>query len=68
MMNGMNSELEGSPLRGISTRVALTTFALLLASPVTLLARSSRCPRSGSATRLSQRRHTPVRTQRRMVS
>jgi hypothetical protein len=39
MMYAMNSELDGSPLRGISTRVALTTFALLMAGPVTLLAR-----------------------------
>ncbi len=28
-MHEMNSEIDGSPLRGISTRVALTTFALL---------------------------------------
>jgi hypothetical protein len=39
MMHETNSELDG--LRGISTRVALTTFALLLAGPVTLLARPS---------------------------
>jgi hypothetical protein len=39
MMHETNSELDGSPLRGISTRVALTTFALLLAGPATLLAR-----------------------------
>jgi hypothetical protein len=38
-MHETNSELDGSPLRGISTRVALTTFALLLAGPATLLAR-----------------------------
>ena len=41
MMHEVNSELDGSPLRGVSTRVALTTFALLLAGPVTLLARPS---------------------------
>jgi hypothetical protein len=41
MMHRRNSELEGSPLRGISTRAALTTFALLLAGPVTVLARPS---------------------------
>jgi len=41
MMHEMNSALDGSPLREISTRVALTTFALLLAGPATLLARPS---------------------------
>jgi hypothetical protein len=35
----MNSELEGSPLRGLTARVAIATFALLLAGPATLLAR-----------------------------
>jgi hypothetical protein len=39
MIHEMNSELEGGPLRGLTGRVALTTFALLLAGPVTLLAR-----------------------------
>ena len=36
MMYEMNNELEGSPLRGLTARVALATFALLLAGPVTL--------------------------------
>jgi hypothetical protein len=40
-MHQLNSELERNPLRGSGTRVALTTFALLLAGPVTLLARPS---------------------------
>jgi Protein of unknown function (DUF2950) len=35
----LNIEREGSPSRGTGSRIALTTFALLLASPVTLLAR-----------------------------
>jgi Protein of unknown function (DUF2950) len=36
MMHEINGELEGSPLRGLTGRVALTTFALLLAGPATL--------------------------------
>jgi hypothetical protein len=44
MRHEMNSDLEGSPLRGLTGRVALTTFALLLAGPATLLARSSSQP------------------------
>jgi Protein of unknown function (DUF2950) len=39
MMHEMNSDLEGGPLRGLGSRVALTTFAVLLAGPVTLLAK-----------------------------
>jgi hypothetical protein len=34
-MHEMNSELEGSPSRGLTAQVALTTFVLLLAGPVT---------------------------------
>jgi Protein of unknown function (DUF2950) len=41
MMYEINGDLEGSPLRGLSSRVALMTFALLLVAPVTLLARAS---------------------------
>lgn len=37
----MNSDLEESPLRGLTGRVALTTIALLMVGPATLLARSS---------------------------
>lgn len=44
MSHEVNSDLEGSPLRGLTGRVALTTFALLLAGPATLLARSSNQP------------------------
>jgi len=44
MIHQVNSDLEGSPLRGLTGRVALTTFALLLAGPATLLARSSNQP------------------------
>jgi hypothetical protein len=36
MTQEMNSELEGGPLRGLTPRVAVATFALLLAGPVTL--------------------------------
>jgi Protein of unknown function (DUF2950) len=36
MMHAMNSELEGSPLRGLTPKVAIATFAVLLAGPVTL--------------------------------
>jgi hypothetical protein len=36
MMREMNSELEAGPLRGLTPRVAVATFALLLAGPVTL--------------------------------
>jgi hypothetical protein len=36
MMNEMNSELEGRSLRGLTPRVAVATFALLLTGPVTL--------------------------------
>jgi hypothetical protein len=36
MTHELNSDLEGSPLRGLTGPVALTTFALLLAAPVTL--------------------------------
>jgi hypothetical protein len=32
----LNSDLERSPLRGLTGRIALTTFAVLLAGPVTL--------------------------------
>lgn len=39
MMHEMNSELEAGPLSGLTGRVALATFTLLLAGPVTLLAR-----------------------------
>jgi hypothetical protein len=39
MMDEMKGELEGSPLRGLTGRVALATFSLLLAGPATLLAR-----------------------------
>src|SRR5882724_4201218 len=42
MMHVMNSELEGSALRGVAARVAVTTFAVLLAGSVTVcLARPS---------------------------
>ena len=36
MMHEMNTEFQGSPLRGLTPRVAVATFALLLAGPVTL--------------------------------
>jgi hypothetical protein len=36
IMNEMNSDLEGGPLRGLTVRVALTTSALLLAGAATL--------------------------------
>jgi hypothetical protein len=36
MMCELNSDLERSPLRGLTGRIALTTFAVLLAGPVTL--------------------------------
>jgi hypothetical protein len=36
MTHELNSDLGGSPLRGLTGPVALTTFALLLAAPVTL--------------------------------
>jgi hypothetical protein len=39
MMHKMNSDLEGGPLRGLTGPVAVATFALLMAGPVTLLAR-----------------------------
>jgi hypothetical protein len=39
MMYEMKGQLEGSPLRGLTGRVALATFSLLLAGPATLLAR-----------------------------
>jgi hypothetical protein len=41
MIHEVNSDLEGSPLRGLTGRVALTTFALLMVGPATLLAGSS---------------------------
>jgi hypothetical protein len=41
VMYKMNSDLEGGPLRGLTGPVALATFALLMAGPVTLLARPS---------------------------
>jgi len=41
MMHETTCDLEGSPLRGLTARVALTTFTLLLTGPVTLLARPS---------------------------
>jgi hypothetical protein len=39
MMHQMKGDLEGSPLRGLTGRVALATFGLLLAGPAILLAR-----------------------------
>jgi len=36
MIHEIDRELEGSPLRGLTPRVALATFALLLVGPVTL--------------------------------
>jgi hypothetical protein len=36
MKRELDSELEGSPLRGLTPRVAVATFTLLLAGPVTL--------------------------------
>jgi hypothetical protein len=41
MVHEMKSDLEGGLWRGLSSRVALTTFAMLLAGPVTLLAKPS---------------------------
>jgi hypothetical protein len=41
MVDEVNSDLKAGPLRGLSSRVALTTFAVLLAGPVTLLAKPS---------------------------
>jgi len=40
MIDEMKGELEGSPLRWLTGRVALATFSLLLAGPAPLLARS----------------------------